>query len=414
VHLEDLIRCQSALAIDDRRTLPLIGLNLNGLQLLNDSHGTAMGNEVLSVISSAVQPRYARCGMFARVGQDEYLVALPHLSHPADAAVAAQGGRDMSSDFALHEDIRWVDRPSLKVVETAPPLLAAPKLPAAQNPFRQVTEILPDTQVETQLTDAIQRHSIGVHFQPQYETDTGRGCGMEALARWTLSNGQTLLPGVFIPVAERLGMIGALGASVLENTCATASQWKGKDAERMTISVNVATQQIGPEFSRMLSNVLKGSGLPPSRLELEIEESALVSDKIWVFDWLKTWQQLGIRIAVNHAGLNYTALKYLSRVHIDRLKLDQSLVRRMTEDQRVTRAVHAVIALGEQLEVDVLAEGVETPAQLQLLRELGCRHVQGFLLARPMPAVQAQLALRKAWGNLPRSALPRELSASVS
>jgi EAL domain-containing protein (putative c-di-GMP-specific phosphodiesterase class I) len=386
-HMEDLLSCMLVLATDERRTVPLVGLNANDSQILIRLHGTQLANQLLSTISTNVQPRYARCGMFSPVSGGQFLLVLPYLSHAADAAVAVQPvpvvHRKAQVDVPIH------------LSESKPPAVseAAPARKVSPSP----------EQIEASLTDAIQRQAIGVHFQPQYEMRQGHGSGMEALARWTLTTGETIMPGVFIPLAERLGMLGELGASVLQNTCKTAAGWRGKETEKLTVSVNVATPQIGSEYSKLLSGALERSGLPASRLELEVEESALLSEKIWVFDWLKTWHQWGVRIAVNHAGLNYAGLKYMSRLHIDRLKLDQSLVRDMTSQTRVAATVNAVIALGAQMNVDVLAEGVETEPQLNMLRDFGCRHVQGFLLARPMPAIQAQLALRKSWGNLPRT-----------
>jgi EAL domain-containing protein (putative c-di-GMP-specific phosphodiesterase class I) len=149
---------------------------------------------------------------------------------------------------------------------------------------------------------------------------------------------------------------------------------------------------------------LKGSGFPALRLELEVSETALLTDREATIDCLRQWKKLGVRIAINHFGTNYSNLSYLARLCVDRLKLDKSLIHRMTQERKIAAVVHAVIALGAELDVEVMAEGVETEAQLSMLRDLGCTHAQGFLLARPMPAVQAQLALRKLWGNLPKAA----------
>jgi EAL domain-containing protein (putative c-di-GMP-specific phosphodiesterase class I) len=154
----------------------------------------------------------------------------------------------------------------------------------------------------------------------------------------------------------------------------------------------------------MLGGVLDTSGLPAARLELEIAEAAVLANTDLTGRYLKEWKRLGVRVAVNHAGTNYSNLKYLSQLPVDRLKLDRSLIQNITLDKRAAGITHALISLGAELGVDVLAEGVETETQFQMLTELGCKQVQGYLLGRPMPAVQAQVALRKPWGNLPRSA----------
>jgi EAL domain-containing protein (putative c-di-GMP-specific phosphodiesterase class I) len=224
---------------------------------------------------------------------------------------------------------------------------------------------------------------------------------VEALARWTLSTGQIIAPSVFIPLAERVGMIQALGAWVLQSACETAYAWCGREAQHTTLSVNVSALQINEEFCTVLGRTLKYSRFPAKHLELEITESALIGNTERTIECLKQWKQLGVQIAVDDFGTGYSSLNYLSRLPVDRLKLDQSLIHRMTVDARSKIVMRSIISLGADLGVDVIAEGVETEQQFQLLADLGCPRVQGYLLGRPMPATQVPLALRKAWGNRP-------------
>ncbi len=264
----------------------------------------------------------------------------------------------------------------------------------------------PRLPLEAGLDDALQRHAIGVHYQPQFELQSGCGCGVEALARWVLTSGQNVAPAIFIPVAERGGMIDMLGSSVLQSACNTAAAWRGSEAERLTVSVNVSTLQINGKFFRTLAGILETSGLQGPRLELEIAEAAVLANTDLIASYLKQWKELGVRVAITHAGTNYSSLAYLSHLPIDRLKLDRSLIRNMTLSDEAAGLVHALISLGGEFGIDVIAEGVETELQFQMLMERGCLQVQGYLLGRPTPAVQAQIALRKPWGNLPKSSLP--------
>jgi EAL domain-containing protein (putative c-di-GMP-specific phosphodiesterase class I) len=381
VHLEELLGCLTQGASDDRKSLPLVGLNLNGLALLGEAYGPSLAESIWELISDRVQPRYARCGLMVQTCGEEYLVVLPHPSPAADAAVAALGASD-AAEYGLSTGFEH--------------------LPAANDRVPVLTEVA--TVSESNLSNAIARDALSVHYQPQFDLSSGRGCGVEALARWTLSTGQTLAPSVFIPVAERTGLMGALGALILQHACATAASWRGREAERLTLSVNVSAQQLDSRYCRVLESTLRGSGFPALRLELEVAETALL-DQEAALDCLRQWKKLGVRIAVNHFGTNYSSLSYLSRLCVDRLKLDKSLIHRMHHERKIAAVVHAVISLGRELDVEVMAEGVETESQLMMLRDLGCTQVQGFLLARPMPAVQAQIALRKMWGNMPRSAL---------
>jgi EAL domain-containing protein (putative c-di-GMP-specific phosphodiesterase class I) len=368
VHLSDLIGFMMVRARADRTAIPIVALDLQGLSLMNGLCG-----------------RPAQCGVIARVGADDIVVVLPDPLRPSDAAMNVQRNR------------RSIAAPEVPIKRSLCSINASFTPESAESMARRR---LP---VEVGLDDALKRNAISVHYQPQFELQSGRGCGVEALARWTLSNGSNIAPAIFIPVAERSGMIDTLGASVLQNACDTAAAWRGREGERLTVSVNVSTRQINAEFFRILGGILDTSGLHAARLELEIAETAVLANTELTASYLRQWKRLGVRVAVNHAGSNYSNLKYLSQLPVDRLKLDRSLIQNITLDKRAVGITHALISLGAALGVDVIAEGVETEMQFQMLTELGCRQVQGYLLGRPMPAVQAQVALRKPWGNLPKS-----------
>jgi diguanylate cyclase len=383
------------------------------------------------VVGSGLKYGAAGCGMIARVGEDDILLVLPAPSHPADAAVNVQAIHRSSttleessqtgrSTIASTPNIVSLPVMARSPVVASPPVIASLSVTAGPRavvragthselqsidaaPALPAKSRLP---VEVGLDDALRRDAIGVHYQPQFDLQSGRGCGVEALARWSLASGANVAPAIFIPVAERSGMIDTLSANVLRSACDTVAAWRGgRDAERLTVSVNVSTLQINQKFFTVLSKILEMSGLEPRRLELEIAEAAVIEDSQLVAQSLKQWKQLGVRVAVNHAGTNYSSLGYLSRLPIDRLKLDRSLIQGMTLDDKAAGVIHAMISLGAALAIDVMAEGVETEPQFHMLTHLGCRQAQGYLLGRPMPALQAQVALRKPWGNLPKTVL---------
>jgi hypothetical protein len=183
VHLEELIGCLALGASDGCKSLPLAGLNLNGLALLGEAYGPCLAESIWELVSDSVQPRYARCGLVVQTCGEEYLVILPHPSSAADAAVAALGSSD-AVDYRLSTGFE--------------------RLPAANESVPVLTEEAASLS-ESNLSNAIARDALSVHYQPQFDLRSGRGCGVEALARWTLSTGQTLAPSVFIPVAERTG-----------------------------------------------------------------------------------------------------------------------------------------------------------------------------------------------------------------
>src|SRR3984957_18487707 len=269
----------------------------------------------------------------------------------------------------------------------------------------------PSFGLELDLAEALRLRALRVEYQPQFDLGSGRGRGVEALARWVRSTGEVMAPSVFIRVAERAGMIHRLGAWVLHSACATASAWCSRAAQPTTLSVNVSALQIDEEFGTVIERTLKQTDFPAKQLELEITESALMANPALSIEYLKAWKQLGVRIAMDDFGTGYANLSFLSRLPVDRLKLDRSLVHRMTLDRKSAAIVRLIISLGAELDMEVIAEGVETEEQLQMLTDLGCQQAQGYLLGRPMAAEQVQVLLGKTWGNRavpPRACPPTE------
>ncbi|MEO7208290.1 MAG: EAL domain-containing protein [Steroidobacteraceae bacterium] len=253
--------------------------------------------------------------------------------------------------------------------------------------------------LELDLAEALRLRALRVEYQPQFDLSSGRGCGAEALARWVRSTGEVMAPSVFIRVAERAGLIHTLGAWVLHSACATASAWCSRPAQPTTLSVNVSALQIDEEFCAVIERTLKQTHFPAKQLELEITETALMANPALSGEYLKTWKQLGVRIAMDDFGTGYSSLSSLSRLPVDRLKLDRPLVHRMTMDKKSAAVVRLIVSLGAELDMEVIAEGVETEEQLRMLTDLGCPQAQGYLLGRPMAAEQVQVLLSKTWGN---------------
>ncbi len=375
VHMNDLIGRLTVHNGEHCATLPLIAMDRDGGRLPDDVCTRALNNELTDGAQSDAPTDTARHGSIVRISPDDFLAVLPDPSQPAKAAIAVE--RILQSIETIQSSHRSV-----------PPSHAS----------RDVRRTEP---VRPALDEAMQRHALSVHFQPQFDVKTGRGCGVEALARWVLCSGESIAPSVFIPVAERSGLIRALGAWMLESACETAYAWCGREAQRTTLSVNVSALQIDAEFNNVLGRTLEKSHFPAQQLELEITESALIANPDLTIRYLKQWKEMGVRIAMDDFGTGYSSLSYLSRLPVDCLKLDQSLIHRMTQDVKTAAVTRLIVSMGAELGIDVVAEGVETEWQLKMLTDLNCPRVQGYLLGRPMPAKQAQIALRKTWGNRP-------------
>ena len=263
--------------------------------------------------------------------------------------------------------------------------------------------------LEPLLRAAVARRGLTVFFQPQFDVESGLGCGVEALARWSLLDGEEISPSVFIPIAERIEIIRPLGAWVLQSACETVSAWRGLEGRPPTLSVNVSTRQIGSSFCAVIENIINRTGFPVDRLELEITESALPVNAERAIECLESWRALGVHIAIDDFGTGYSSLSYLSRLPVDRLKLDRSFVRRMTFDKGTATIVRSVLALGRDMGIVVLAEGIETEREFEMLERLGCKQVQGFLFAKPVPAAEARSLLKLPWGARSTAAHPEAI-----
>ena len=249
------------------------------------------------------------------------------------------------------------------------------------------------------LRRAIEWDELSLHYQPQYRSLDGRPCGVEALARWFPRNGPPIAPTVFIKQAEQAGLISVLGQWVLKEACKTAMSWRLPGEEPPILCVNVSPHQICPGFFGILAQVLESTGYPASHLELEITEGILIENPELALQQLAQWKLLGVRIALDDFGTGYSSLSYLSRLPVDRLKIDRSLIQRVITDSKTAAIVRALISLGEDLGFAVLAEGVETEAQFELLVRMGCSQMQGYLLTRPVPACQVETLLKRRWGE---------------
>lgn len=238
---------------------------------------------------------------------------------------------------------------------------------------------------ESDLRMAVENNELFLEYQPQIDLSTGRVLASEALVRWNRAGHGRVAPDQFIPVAEETGLITPLGDWVLQNACASAVRWQSAKSSAVGVAVNLSALQFqGPGLVERVRDVLQETGLDPSLLELEITEGSAMEEverTVRVLDQLKL---LGVRLAIDDFGTGFSSMNYLSRFPIDRLKIDKSFINGLGRDDTATEITAAVISLGQKLRLKVIAEGVETPQQLEKLRELGCDEIQGYLFSRPL------------------------------
>jgi EAL domain-containing protein (putative c-di-GMP-specific phosphodiesterase class I) len=244
--------------------------------------------------------------------------------------------------------------------------------------------------LENSLHHALERHEFLLHYQPQVNINTHEITRIEALIRWQHPELGFVPPNVFIPLAEENGLIVPIGDWVLRTACAQNKLWQMAGATSLRVAVNLSARQFQqPSLIETVVQILQDTQLDAESLELEVTETTAMQNVEFTVPMLKQLHSMGIHLSLDDFGTGYSSLGYLKKFPLDTLKIDQSFVRELTTDPNDAAIVRAVIALGQGLNLSVVAEGVETREQLAHLRSLNCREMQGYLFSRPMTAVAA-------------------------
>lgn len=378
--------------------------DLDRFKDINDSFGHTSGDELLQKVAERFSQRLREGDLIARLGGDEFAVVLEQIARPEDAGrFAEEMIRTLATPFTLQNGLGIHIGTSIGIVlspqdgneaeillQNADAALYKAKAEGRGN-YRYYTDDLTDSarqrvDCEVQLRRAIDRKEFEVYYQPQVHIATGRIVGAEALVRWNDPHRGVISPAQFIPLAEETGMIGMIGEWVLNETCRQGKKWLDQ-GHRLMLAVNLSAHQIRHQnIPDMVEKALKTSGYPASRLELELTESALMQREEETVAMLHALRARGIRLAIDDFGTGYSSLSYLKRFPIDVLKIDKSFIDDVPYDQDDMAIVSAIIAMGEALGFQLLAEGVEQEEQLAFLREKGCTMYQGYLKSRPLPA----------------------------
>ncbi|HUF54370.1 MAG TPA: EAL domain-containing protein [Dehalococcoidia bacterium] len=392
--------------------LCVLSLDLDRFKVVNDTMGHATGDQLLKAAADRLREQAREGDTVARVGGDEFILLLA-------CGQAGEGGlqsaQRLVEAFRLPFVIAQAEyRSTLSVGIAVYPddgerpeaLLAAADaaMYAAKESGRDGWRTFgPETNtrpagwlaLEAQLRHALTRDEIAVFYQPQVSVETGRIVGVEALARWRHPQQGLMQPSEFIQLAEDSGLIVALGDEVLTQACSQGMAWTDDGAEPLTVAVNVSLRQIErPDFIDTVERALATTGFPPQCLELEITESTALTSIALTRSVAEKLASMGIRIALDDFGTGNTALRYLSELPVDTLKIDQSFIQNMVHDDRNAEIAASVIALGQALSLNIVAEGVETEEQLQFLRDHNCQTYQGFLHSKPMPAAEMRALLK--------------------
>jgi diguanylate cyclase (GGDEF)-like protein/PAS domain S-box-containing protein len=392
-----------------RKCGALMFCDLDNFKYLNDSQGHAAGDMLLQAVARRLEHCVREADMVARLGGDEFVILIQPVEDTREGAmaqaetVAAKVVAAMAAPFQLADTMYSVSvsigvTTMCGTVDTVESTLRQADAamyqakacgrntyrfhdPAVQAAWSARAEL------ENAMRRALRDDEFVLHYQPQLDRSS-RVIGAEALLRWRLPDGRLLYPSEFIQAAEESGLIVDIGRWVLRTACAELARWQRyPDTAGLTLSVNVSAGQFTePDFVPMLQQVFEETGVQPASLKLELTESLMVSDFTHTAHTMAMLKQRGISFSLDDFGTGYSSLAYLRKLPLDQLKIDQSFMRDVLTDQNDASIVRSIIALGESLGLQVIAEGVETPGQRQFLSDAGCFIYQGFLYQHALSA----------------------------
>jgi diguanylate cyclase (GGDEF)-like protein len=401
------------LAKRNKEIMALLFLDLDNFKRINDSLGHSSGDVLLREVAK----RLTRCVRdsdlvasytdsnsridVSRLGGDEFTVVLNQLSSAESAGVVAKRLLDMFAQPITIEGHEIVITPSIGLAiaptdaDTVEGLLKAADTAmyhaktSGKNKWMFYSSSMDAANVEklkleNELRRAMERGELALHYQPQVDTLTGTVVGAEALMRWQHPEMGMVPPFKFIPLAEEMGLIGALGEWGLEEACRQMVELQELGLDLPQVSVNVSALQFNQPFIKRVSDVLAKTGLRPMRLQLELTEGIMMDDKDTTLRALHHLRELGVHLSMDDFGTGYSSLSYLSRFPLNELKIDRSFVIDLEKSENDASLVIAIIAMARSLKLQLVAEGVETPAQYHFLRNYGASVIQGYLFSKPL------------------------------
>ncbi|MFS0883404.1 EAL domain-containing protein [Metabacillus niabensis] len=399
--------------IESTKTRGVFGvlfIDLNRFKLINDTLGHQVGDTLLKEVARRIKNSVRTTDTVARMGGDEFTVLLPHLQDQSNAIIVCKKIEDqMEEPFILAEKEFHI---GLSIGISIFPHDATESGDLMRKSdiamFRAKQEgggyrfFIEDMsiegrerlEIENDLRKALEQNEFELHYQPQININSNEIYGVEALLRWNHPVKGYISPAVFIPIAEELGLIPAIGKWVLYTACKQNKKWQDSGYKPIVVAVNLSPKQFKKkDVLHMIQDVLIKSQLDPKYLELELTESGIAEKPEYVIDTLTELKKIGVRIAVDDFGTGYSSLSHLKQFPIDYLKIDRSFICDINQDGEPIST--AIIDMARSLKMGVIAEGVETEDQLEFLKRQGCKNMQGYYFSKPLPASELKEKLIK-------------------
>ncbi|WP_353631765.1 EAL domain-containing protein [Pseudomonas canadensis] len=399
-------RLTQAIALGRRHDtqLAVVFIGLDRFKRINNALGYPVGDEVLQQVSQSLVEAVRESDSVFRYGSDEFVILLQDVQHPLQSQHVAQkilnavsatrhvAGHDLSITASLGISIYPNDSgTAVELIKHAETAMHTSKERGSDR-FSFYTDDMNHRaqhrqNLESAIRQALEREEFVLHYQPKLDLKSGRIVGAEALIRWFQPRSGWVSPADFIPVAEDSGLIVRLTQWVLRQACEQAQAWRAMGLAPLCISVNISAIDFRQrDFVDNLATLLKQTGLPPTQLELEITESVLMQNVDETVDILNRIKAMGVRLALDDFGTGYSSLSYLRRFPIDVLKIDQSFVHGLKVSSQDEQLISAIIGMGKSLDLNIIAEGVETVEQLKFLQTQLCEEGQGYLFSKAVPS----------------------------
>ena len=384
----------------------MLYLDLDNFKNVNDTLGHSSGDALLKQVSERLSSLLRTADTVARLGGDEFLLLVPEIDDGASVAEIANKvvaglmapfeviGMEIFAGCSLGVTLFPADGADFDSLLKKADIAMYRAKEAGRNGFRfwdgeMNASVVEHVELLSAMRVAMAHRDFTLSYQPQFDLRTGRLIGAEALIRWNHAQLGYISPARFIPLAERSGLIIPIGDWVLQEACAQAERWRAAGWTDLTISVNVSPVQFKRgSVETSVAQALADSGLPSTNLELELTESLLIQDSLALAESLASLRRMGVRFAIDDFGTGYSNLAYLKRFEVERLKIDQTFVRRLTDDVQDQAIVRAIVQMAASLNLFTVAEGVEDSATLALLGDLGCQQGQGFHWSPAVPAAE--------------------------
>lgn len=413
VSLEEHLRGAVSRASRHRNPVAVMTVDIDALRAMDDLLGHAAGDQLLDAAASRLSAALHSADFLARTGGEQFTIVLEDVGEIQNTVSAAQKIlADIARPFSLegHEAALSAsigiscypqdgtdEKTLLRCANAA--VSRAKEHGGGSYQFFSLelnARALEMLAIANKLRLAVERKEFVLHYQPRVDLSTGKVTGVEALIRWSDPERGLVLPSTFIPLAEKRGLITAIGEWVLETACRQAMQWQRAGMLSFRVAVNLSLGQLRqPAVTQRIAAMLRAAGLSASCLELEVTETLAMQDPEATVKVLTELRQMGIALAIDDFGTGYSSLGYLNRFPVDYLKIDRSFICGLPHDSDSVAIARTIIAMAKNLRIRLIAEGVETPEQLAFLKQEGCDEAQGFLFSIPLPEDKLVLRLRE-------------------